>query len=250
MGGLAGFVANGQLLIAIPIAILAGLVSFASPCILPLVPGYLAYIGGYTDGRSQATDRAGRNRLVLGVALFVLGFSVVFVVAGILIGSLAWWFFEWRDIVTRLAGVVVILLGLVFVGQLTFLQRTMKPTIRPMTGLVGAPLLGAIFAIGWSPCVGPTLSAIYGLGWNSGSPWQAALLALVYALGLGIPFVLLALGLNWATNAVAFLKRHIRTVNVAGGVLLILIGLLMVTGIWNSWMIGLQEVIPNFVPAL
>lgn len=252
MGGLTGFVSDGQLLVAIPIAVLAGVVSFASPCILPLVPGYLAYIGGYTDGRSAAAagDRAGRNRLVLGVVLFVLGFAVVFVVIGFLVGSIGWWLLPRQDLVTRIAGIIVILLGLVFVGQLTFLQRTLKPTWRPVTGLVGAPLLGAVFAIGWSPCVGPTLGAIYALGLTSSAPWQPALLALVYALGLGIPFVLLGLGLNWAAGAVTFLKRHIRAVNLVGGSLLILIGVVMVSGIWTQWMLGLQGVIPNFVPAI
>lgn len=248
MGDLIG----GQLLIAIPVAILAGLVSFASPCILPLVPGYLAYIGGFTDGRSSATpgDRRGRYRLVLGVALFVLGFSVVFVVAGFLIGSVGVWLFRWQDLVTRIAGVVVILLGLVFVGQFTFLQRTLKPSWRPGMGLAGAPILGAIFAIGWSPCTGPTLGAIYTLSLGGGSAWQGGILALGYALGLGVPFVLLALGLSWATSGIAFLKRHIRLINVAGGCLLVLIGLLMVSGLWTRWMLDLQGVLPNFVTAI
>jgi cytochrome c-type biogenesis protein len=244
-----GLVTGGQLYFAIPIAILAGLVSFASPCILPLVPGYLAFIGGFTDGRSTAKkgDTKGRNRLVLGVALFVLGFAVVFVVSGFVVGQLGFILIQWRDLITRIAGIVVILLGLVFVGQFTFMQRTMKPRWSTNAGLAGAPLLGVIFAVGWSPCTGPALAAISTLSFNGGSAWQGALLALFYALGLGVPFVLIALGLGWASGAIDFLRRHIRAVNVAGGILLIVIGLLMVTGVWNAWMIELQGVIPNFV---
>jgi cytochrome c-type biogenesis protein len=245
-------VTSGPLLVAIPIALLAGLVSFASPCIFPLVPGYLAYIGGFTDGRSTARsgDRRGRNRLLLGVALFILGFAVVFVVGGFLFGAVGFWLIQWRDLLTRIAGVVVILLGLVFVGQFTFLQRTFKPQWRPATGLAGAPILGVVFAIGWSPCTGPTLAAISGLSLSSGSAWQGALLALFYALGLGIPFLLLALGLGWASGASSFLRRHMRAVNIIGGLLLITIGILMVSGIWNYWIIQLQGVLPDFRPAI
>ncbi|MEO8908240.1 MAG: cytochrome c biogenesis protein CcdA [Microbacteriaceae bacterium] len=247
-----GALVTGPLLIAIPIAVLAGLVSFASPCILPLVPGYLAYVGGFTDGRSAAAkdDKRGRNRLVLGVALFVLGFAVVFVIGGFLLGAVGFWLIQWRDLLTRIAGIVVILLGLVFVGQFTFLQRTFKPSWRPTMGLAGAPILGIVFAIGWSPCTGPTLVAISGLSLSGGSPWQGALLALFYALGLGVPFLLIALGFGWASGGIAFLRRHIRAVNIIGGVLLIAIGLLMVSGVWNYWIIQLQGVLPDFRPAI
>ena len=247
-----GTLVTGPLLIAIPVAILAGLVSFASPCILPLVPGYLAYVGGFTDGRSAAgkDDKRGRNRLVLGVALFVLGFAVVFVIGGFVLGAVGFWLIEWRDLLTRIAGIVVILLGLVFVGQFTFLQRTFQPSWRPTMGLAGAPILGIVFAIGWSPCTGPTLVAISGLSLSGGSPWQGALLALFYALGLGVPFLLIALGFGWASGGIAFLRRHIRAVNIIGGVLLIVIGLLMVSGVWNYWIIQLQGVLPDFRPAI
>lgn len=245
-------VASGQLLVAIPVALLAGLVSFASPCILPLVPGYLAYIGGFSDGRSSAErgDRRGQWRLGLGVLLFVAGFAAVFVIGGFVFGQLGTLLAVHRDLLTRLAGVMVILLGAVFVGQFTFLQNTIKPGWRPVSGLAGAPLLGIVFAIGWSPCTGPTLAAISSLSFSSGSPWQGALLALFYALGLGVPFIVIALGLGWATHAVAFLRRHIRLINVIGGVLLVVIGLLMVTGVWNAWMLSLQEVIPYFDTAV
>ena len=245
-------VTSGQLVVAVPIALLAGLVSFASPCILPLVPGYLAYIGGFTDGRSTAArgDRRGQSRLALGVVLFILGFAAVFVVSGFLFGALGTWLAVYRDLITRIAGVVVILLGLVFVGQFSFLQNIVKPSWRGRSGLTGAPLLGIAFAIGWSPCTGPTLAAIDSIGFGGGSPWQGAFLAFCYALGLGIPFLLIALGLGWATSAVTFLKRHIRLVNIIGGILLIVIGVLMVSGLWNAWMLQLQEVIPYFKTAV
>ena len=243
---------SGQLLFAIPIAVLAGLVSFASPCILPLVPGYLAYIGGFTDGRSTAGrgDRRGRNRLLAGVGLFVLGFTLVFVLTGVVFGAAGFWLNQYRDLVTRIAGVVVILLGLVFVGQFAALQRTVKTSWRPRAGLAGAPVLGAVFAVGWTPCTGPTLTAINSLSLTTGSPWQGGILALFYALGLGIPFLLIALGLNWATGAVSFLKRHVRAINLFGGVLLVVIGVLMVTGVWNAWLLDLQGVIGSYVPAI
>ena len=239
-------VASGQLFVAVPVALLAGLVSFASPCVLPLVPGYLAYIGGYTDGRSTAArgDRRGQSRLALGVLLFILGFAAVFVVGGFVFGALGTWLTVYRELITRIAGIVVILLGLVFIGQFSFLQNIVKPSWRATSGLAGAPVLGIAFAIGWSPCTGPTLAAISTLSLGGGNAWQGALLALCYALGLGIPFLVIALGLGWAASAVAFLRRHIRLVNLIGGGLLIVIGLLMVSGVWNWWMLQLQEVIP------
>ncbi len=268
------FVLSAPLLLTVPIALVAGLISFASPCILPLVPGYLAYIGGFTGsgqsaaaaagvadpsaggrragGRAARSDaaRAGRNRLVLGVVLFVIGFAAVFVLTGFVFGALGFWMIQWRDLITRIAGVVLILLGLVFVGQFTFLQRTFKPQWRPFTGLAGAPLLGIVFAIGWSPCTGPTLAAITTMSYSSGSAWQGAVLALFYALGLGLPFVLIALGLGWASGTVAFLRRHIRMINIVGGALLVVIGVLMLTGVWNQWIIALAGVIPSFGTAL
>jgi cytochrome c-type biogenesis protein len=172
------------------------------------------------------------------------------VLTGVMFGAAGFWLNQYRDLITRVAGVIVILLGLVFIGQFGVLQRTVKSSWRPRMGLAGAPVLGAVFAIGWTPCTGPTLTAINSLSLSSGSPWQGGLLALFYALGLGIPFLLIALGLSWATGAVAFLKRHIRAINLMGGALLILIGLLMVSGVWNAWLLDLQGVIGNFVPAI
>ena len=243
MNGVGEVVLQGQLLVAIPIAILAGLVSFASPCVLPLVPGYL----GYVSGLATAQQRGGRSRVVIGVALFILGFSAVFVLLGLFAGSLGTFLLRYGDIVTRLAGVVVILMGLVFIGQFSFLQRAIKPRWQPATGLAGAPLLGLVFAVGWAPCYGPALVAISALSLTSGSSGRGALLGAFYCLGLGIPFLLVALGLSWVTGAVSFLKRHIRAINIAGGVLLMLIGALMVTGLWGLWLADLQAVIGGYV---
>ncbi|WP_323742996.1 MULTISPECIES: cytochrome c biogenesis CcdA family protein [unclassified Rathayibacter] len=242
-------VVSGQLLLAVPIAVLAGLVSFASPCVLPLVPGYLAYVGGFTDADERAAR--GRRRLLLGVLLFVLGFSLVFVLYGTAVGSIGFWMRQYSDVITRVLGVVVIAMGLVFVGQFSFLQRTMRPGVRPATGLLGAPLLGIVFGVGWTPCLGPTLASILALSYGTASPWRGALLALVYCLGLGLPFLLVAFGFSWVTSTLAFVKRHIRVVNIAGGAALVLIGVLMVTGIWNTLVYGaLAEVINGFQPAL
>ncbi|HEV7624632.1 MAG TPA: cytochrome c biogenesis protein CcdA [Amnibacterium sp.] len=234
---MSALVGQGALLLGVPVALAAGALSFASPCVLPLVPGYLGYVGGMD--RSTGTGRPG-GRLALGAVLFVLGFSVVFVLAGTVIGSAGFFLVQWRDLLTRISGVVVLLLGIVFIGGLGPLQRTIKPAWQPRTGLVGAPLLGAVFAIGWTPCLGPTLTAIYSLALQGGSGGLGALLAFVYSIGLGLPFVAIAIGLGWATRSTAFLKRHIRTVNLAGGGLLVVIGLLMVSGLWLGALSGLQ----------
>jgi len=237
---------SGNLLLALPVAVLAGVVSFASPCVLPLVPGYLAYIGGFTSD----AERGGRGRLFLGVMLFVLGFSVVFVSFGILFGTAGLMLRPWEDLITRIAGLVVILMGLVFVGQVTFMQRTIKPEWKVATGLAGAPLLGIVFALGWTPCLGPTLIAVTSLALDGGDPVRGGILGLAYCIGLGVPFLLVALGLGWVAGSVDWMRRNIRTINIVGGALLILIGVLMVTGVWQAMTLSLQAVIGGFVTAL
>jgi len=223
-------VSNGTLVLAVPIALLAGFLSFASPCVLPLIPGYLAYIGGF----AHTTERSDRRRLLIGAVLFVLGFSVVFIVFTGAAGVIGLWVVRWGDVIIRVLGGVVIVMGLVFIGHVTFLQRTVKPLWRPVTGLVGAPLLGIIFGLGWSPCLGPTLTTIIALGLTSGSAWRGALLGFAYALGLGIPFILFALGFSWVTGSVQFIKRHIAAINLIGGSLLVVIGVVMVSGLWAA----------------
>jgi cytochrome c-type biogenesis protein len=172
----AQIVLSGQLLIAVPIALLAGFVSFASPCVLPLVPGYLAYVGGMAGADSVHA----RRRLLAGVGLFVFGFSVVFISYGAAFGAAGYWLVRWQEPITRGLGILVIVMGLAFIGAFSFFQRTVKPRFAPATGLAGAPLLGLVFGVGWTPCLGPTLTAISLLSLSSGSPWRGALLGLFY----------------------------------------------------------------------
>jgi cytochrome c-type biogenesis protein len=233
---------TGQLMLAVPIAMLAGLVSFASPCVLPLVPGYLAYVGGTTDPNSPHP----RARLLAGVGLFIGGFSIVFIAYGAAFGGLGTWLMQWQDFITRVLGVIVIAMGIVFIGQIRPLQRTIRLQWKPATGLAGAPLLGIVFGLGWTPCFGPTLAAITALSMDSGSAGRGALLGLFYCLGLGLPFLAVAVGANWASTSVSFLKQHIRAINLTGGVALIIIGGLMVTGIWGIGVNYLQSQIAGF----
>ncbi len=248
-------IVDGALWVAIPIAMLAGLISFVSPCVLPLVPGYLGYIGaaaeptrtrpdaGAANGTSTATTS--RARLLLGVGLFIAGFTVVFVAVTILGGTFGLLLLQYANVLTRVLGVVVIILGLVFIGLFGIAQRSVRPRIGNNMGLVGAPILGFALGVGWTPCIGPTLAAIISVSWNLGDPARAGLLGLAYSLGLGIPFFLLALGFGWATRTVTFLRRHIRTLNIIGGAILIALGLLMVTGVWSMLMSALQQVVIN-----
>src|SRR5690606_17360664 len=230
--------------------------SFLSPCILPLVPGYLGFIGGAAGASAPAgapasgaltQARTDRRRMLLGVLLFIAGFTVVFVAYTVIGGAASVFFLEWGELVTRILGAVVIAMGLVFLGFFGFAQRQYKLQVNSATGLVGAPLLGITLAIGWAPCTGPTLGAIISVGWTLGDPWRAALLGVAYSLGLGIPFLLVALGFGWATSATAFMRRHIRTVNIIGGALLIILGLLMVTGVWTQIMSRLTAVMSSVI---
>ena len=251
-------IGSGALWIAIPVAMLAGLVSFLSPCVLPLVPGYLGFLGGAVapraaaspGGSGQATQTAQaqtttRGRLVLGVLLFILGFTVVFILYTVLGGTAGVFLLQWGDLITRILGVVIIAMGLVFLGLFGFAQKELRFHVDSKAGMVGAPLLGIALGIGWAPCMGPTLAAILALSFNAGDPVRAGFLGLAYSLGLGIPFLLVALGFGWATKAIGFLRRHIRVVNIIGGVMLILLGILMVTGLWTDIMSRLTAVISN-----
>lgn len=240
-------VLSGNLLLAMPIALAAGFLAFASPCVLPLVPGYLAYVGGFTR---PVENRDERGRLLLGVLLFILGFSLVFVTFSILFGTAGLLLQQYLDLITRFAGVLVILMGFVFIGQVSFLQRQLKPSFTVATGLGGAPLLGIVFGLGWAPCIGPTLIAVNALVLGEGDIGRAALIGLLYCLGLGIPFLLLAFGFRWATGAADWLKRNIRVVNIIGGSLLIVIGLAMVTGLWQLFVSSLGAVIGGTVTPL
>jgi cytochrome c-type biogenesis protein len=233
----AEIILNGSLLAAMPIALLAGLVTFLSPCVLPLVPGYL----GYVSGAAQS-----KGRLVLGAILFVLGFTLVFVTLGVLAGSAGLMFIANNFWVQAVLGALVILLGLAMIGQFKFLQQTVKVPFSPKVGLAGAPLLGMVFAFGWTPCIGPTLAAVLTLASTTGDPVRGGILATVYSLGIGIPFVLIALGMRWAVASVEFVKKHIRAFNIFGGSLLIVIGVLLMTGLWGQFLTWIQGVTSGF----
>lgn len=228
---LAQQVMSGSLLVGLPIAALAGLVSFASPCVLPLVPGYLGYVSGLS-GLSLAERR--RSRLVLGALLFVLGFSVVFVLAGFTAGLLGALLIRWQDVLLRVLGVVVIGLGLMFVGVLPGGGSERRIDWRPQAGLAGAPLLGVVFGLGWAPCIGPVFAAVLTLSTTSGGAGRGAALAFAYCLGLGLPFLLVAVGLGRG-RVLEVLRRHRVGISRFGGGLLVVVGVLMASGLWITW---------------
>ncbi len=263
-------IVNGQLIVAIPLALLAGFISFASPCVLPVVPGYLGLVSSVADtgvapgpaaGRDGDGDASApktgstmlaartRSREGLGALLFVLGFSLVYVAAGAAAGQLGVWMLQYQGIILRVLGIIVITMGLVFIGQIAPLQRERRSSRKP-AGLIGAPLLGMIFAVGWAPCVGPTLVAIQALSFESASAGRGALLALFYCLGLGVPFILAGMGLGAATRSFGWLKRNIRTINLIGGSLLIVIGLLMLVGVWQQLIMAIGSILPGYVAPL
>lgn len=255
--GFASTAWSGSLLLAVPVAVLAGLVSFASPCVLPLVPGYIGYVSsmaaaeiGTTPGPVATRVKPARARVVGGVALFVLGFTAVFVSFGAAFGSLGTYLVQWEDVITRVLGAVVILLGLGFLGAIPFLQREARFHVTPRTGLWGAPLLGIVFGLGWTPCIGPTLGAVQALAIDEASAGRGALLGVAYCIGLGVPFLLVALGLQSSERMLDFLRRHRLAALRIGGGLLVLVGLLLVSGLWTRltgamqlWIGGFETVI-------
>ncbi|WP_235504611.1 cytochrome c biogenesis CcdA family protein [Nostocoides sp. Soil756] len=232
-------VATGALPLAVAVAALAGLVSFASPCVLPLVPGFLGYVTGLTGQGSDAEAvKSGRGRAVLGALLFVVGFTVVFVLGAVFVTSAGRVLVEHRVLLSRVGGGVVVLMGLAFLGVGS--GREARIRWRPRAGLAGSPALGAVFALGWAPCTGPTLAAVLVMASTSVDPQvgRGATLAVAYGLGLGLPFLLVAAGLDRAGRASAWLRRHHRPIQMFGGAMLILVGLLLVTGMWetlNRW---------------
>jgi cytochrome c-type biogenesis protein len=279
-------VTDGPLLFALPVAAVAGLVSFLSPCVLPLVPGYLSYVTGLTgvdlagpvaarsaapptvssallvadsnapatggnvpvaapdlDLRSDNGTGRQRGRVLLGSALFVLGFSAVFVSEGALFGGLGGALLQHRDIIDRLLGAFTVVLGLAFLGLIPGLQREVRIHRLPAAGLAGAPLLGVLFGVGWTPCLGPTLGAVQTLAYTQASAGRGALLTAAYCLGLGVPFVLTGLAFRRALGAFAVVKRHYAVVMRVGGVLLVVVGLLLVSGLWEQLMISLRIVV-------
>ncbi len=245
---LAQVVGSGSMPLALLVAALAGVVSFASPCVLPLVPGYLGYVTGLGG---VELERRRRGRMAAGAGLFVLGFTVVFVVLTATFSALTRAVLGHQDLLLRLFGLVVIALGLLFIGALPGGGRMVKPSWRPAAGLAGAPLLGAIFAVGWSPCMGPTLAAVLALATGEGGGAQRGLvLAVAYSLGLGVPFILAAALYARASRGLALLRRHQRGLQLAGGGLLVLVGVLMVAGVWVDLLTRIGTVVAGFQVAV
>ncbi|MDQ3824787.1 MAG: cytochrome c biogenesis CcdA family protein [Actinomycetota bacterium] len=245
--GLTGVAVSGPLLLATGLAVLAGAVSFASPCVVPLVPGYLAYLTGLVGAEGNGR----RGRVVGAVALFVLGFSLVFTASVVTVLGIADRLFLNEIILQRVGGVITIAMGLVFVGLVPPLQRDLRIHPRPGLGprhLLGAPVLGAVFGLGWTPCLGPTLAGVIALAVSTpgGGLARGVLLVLAYCLGLGIPFLLLAWGARRAVRAVAWLRTHTRGVQLAGGALLVVVGLLLVTGLWAELIAILRGPVAGF----
>jgi cytochrome c-type biogenesis protein len=224
---------GGSMALALPVALLAGLVSFFSPCVVPLLPGYLSYATGL--GAAEVVEGSSRRgRMLAGTSLFVLGFAAVFVMTGVVAGAAGQLLAAYRDVITRVLGVVIIMLGLIFAGVLKIGQRDLRLHRIPAVGVAAAPVVGVVFALGWTPCLSPTLGVVVNLGFNEGTAARGGLLGFVYALGLGIPFVLAGLAFTRMASAVAFLRERQQLVMRIGGVLLIIVGLLLVTGTWNA----------------
>ncbi|WP_037605318.1 cytochrome c biogenesis CcdA family protein [Streptacidiphilus rugosus] len=236
-----GTVQNGALILAVPVALLGGLVSFFSPCVLPLVPGYLSYVTGFSAVDLAAAEGRRRGRLLAGASLFVLGFTAVFASEGALFGYFGERLLAHQRVIDIATGVLTVLLGLAFMGFLPgFTSRELRSHRKPAVGLLGAPLLGAVFGVGWTPCIGPTLASVNFLASQEASAGRGALLTVCYCLGLGVPFLVVALAFRRMLGAFAWVKRHYPLVMRLGGGMLVLVGLLLATGAWAHLVYQLQ----------
>ncbi|MGA5538050.1 cytochrome c biogenesis CcdA family protein [Mycolicibacterium nivoides] len=253
MTGFAEIAAAGPVLLALGISVLAGLVSFASPCVVPLVPGYLSYLAAVVGvqeapvaaeaGLTKQATRTARLRVAGAAALFVAGFTVVFLLGAVAVLGMTTTLIANQVLLQRIGGVVTIVMGLVFVGFIPALQRQARFAPRQWSTMAGAPLLGAVFALGWTPCLGPTLTGVIAVAsaTDGATVARGVVLVLAYCLGLGIPFVLLALGSARAVTGLGWLRRHARTIQILGGVLLILVGTALVTGLWNDFVSWVRD---------
>ena len=231
---------SGVLVTAFPFAFIAGIISFLSPCVLPLVPGYLSFAAGFS---------VSRGKVLLGSLLFVLGFSAVFVSFGAIFGGLGNALSSNEEIISRILGVVTIFLGFIFYGRFPF-SPTIRPRMRTTGGLLGAPLLGVLFGIGWTPCIGPALAAVQTLAFQESSAVRGALLSFGYCLGLGLPFILSGLSLDKSAKLRSLIYRRGDLISKIGGIFLIVIGVLEVLGLWTQLMNSMRSLISNFIPVI
>ncbi len=231
---------GGTLLAALPIALFAGLLSFLSPCVLPLVPGYVAYATGFASTK---------GKVFIGSLLFVLGFTFVFASYGLAFGGLGSQIAAHEEIITRVLGIFTIAMGTIFLGLFPF-APTIQPKLSTTGGIAGAPLLGVLFGVGWTPCIGPALATVQTLAFTESSALRGAILSIGYSIGLGIPFILSGLFLDRSKKIRSFFLQRGSLISKAGGVLLILIGLLQLTGLWSDLMINLRSLISDFVPVI
>lgn len=243
---------DGSMVLAAPVALIAGAVSFFSPCVLPLLPGYLSYVTGLSGADIVAKGSTGiRGRMVTGTLLFIAGFSLVFVAVGGAFGQLGYLLIDHQAVLTKILGVVTIALGLVFAGSLPWLQRDLRIHQVPAVGLGAAPLLGVLFGLGWTPCIGPTLGAVLSLSGTYGAnPGRGAVLAFVYCLGLGLPFVVAAVSFRKMMGAVAWVRRHQVAVMRFGGGMLVVVGVLMVSGAWTALINDMRTWVGGFAPTV
>ncbi len=231
---------SGFLITALPVAFIAGVISFLSPCVLPLVPGYLSFAAGFS---------LNRGKVFLGSILFVLGFSVVFISFGAIFGGLGNRLVANEDLISRVLGLITIFLGFIFLGKFPF-APTFRPRIKTNGGLIGAPILGFLFGVGWTPCIGPTLAAVQTLAFQESSASRGAFLSLGYCLGLGLPFIASGVFLDRSEKLRKYLVKRGGLISKIGGVFLIVIGLLEVTGLWGQLMNSTRSIISDFIPVL
>jgi cytochrome c-type biogenesis protein len=250
-------ISSGSLLLAIPIAIAAGLVSFLSPCVLPLAPGYVSYVTGLTAAQFSGTPEPGdrsvwvrRRTIIVGTALFVAGFTAVFVSFGLLFGGLGATLLTYQVVITRILGLAVVALGIAYLIGVPALNREWRSHHRPRRGLWGAPVLGVVFGLGWAPCIGPVLAVVQTLAFTQASAARGALLSVAYCVGLGMPFLLVGLTLDKALSVFSWARRHTPLLMRMSGAAMVVIGLLLVTGVWSDITIWMRVQIGGFQPVL